>query len=214
MELAKEARDTTPSDRPVYIAGSISRYDVPDDISEEQLDANYRELAGILAENGCDLLLLEMLGGPVWNSTSALKAAVGTGLPTWVGISSSVGAYSSSRPNDEVDEAVWGDAVDQIMAVGGEALLVLHSEVAVTEQALRVMGEHWTGPRGSYPHSGTWIRPNWQYVNMISPADYLTEARKWVDSGVQIIGGCCGIGLQHVELLRQGLPTHVPVGQA
>ena len=41
---------------------------------------------------------------------------------------------------------------------------------------------------------------------MISPEGYLAESNKWIDEfGLQIVGGCCGIGIQHVELLKSGL---------
>ena len=57
-----------------------------------------------------------------------------------------------------------------------------------------------------YPHCGEWKQPNWQFVNMISPEDYLDEANSWVEDGAQIVGGCCGIGLDHMKVLGGGLP--------
>jgi methionine synthase I (cobalamin-dependent) len=34
-----------------------------------------------------------------------------------------------------------------------------------------------------------------------------------VQDGVQIIGGCCGIGPEYIRLLRQGLPTRIPAAR-
>lgn len=222
VELASEARDQAAGDREVYIAGAISRYDVPSGIAPAALKANYEEQAGLLAEAGADLMLLEMLGGPVEHAVSALEAAVGTGLPTWVALSYTVGtqpspqpvsaeAASEARPLARFDQQAWGDAIKRIMGVGGSALLLIHSPVQVVDAALGVMKKSWKGPLGAYPHSGHWVRPNWQFVNMISPAEYLAEAKRWVqETGAQIIGGCCGIGMQHIEKLRPGLPAKVP----
>jgi S-methylmethionine-dependent homocysteine/selenocysteine methylase len=56
-----------------------------------------------------------------------------------------------------------------------------------------------------YAHSGEWIDPNWQFIDMISPEDYLTAAQRWIELGTQIIGGCCGIGPEHIRLLRERL---------
>jgi S-methylmethionine-dependent homocysteine/selenocysteine methylase len=53
--------------------------------------------------------------------------------------------------------------------------------------------------------------PNWQFNDVISLEDYFGHARQWVDLGAQLIGGCCGIGPDHIRLLRDGLPSHVPV---
>jgi hypothetical protein len=44
-----------------------------------------------------------------------------------------------------------------------------------------------------------------------TPQDYVGVARQWVEQGVQIIGGCCGIELEHIRPLREALPSHVPV---
>jgi len=62
---------------------------------------------------------------------------------------------------------------------------------------------------GAYPHSGDWESPNWRFVNQISPQDYVTEAHGWVNSGAQIVGGCCGIGVEYIKLLRDGLPKSI-----
>jgi len=35
----------------------------------------------------------------------------------------------------------------------------------------------------------------------VSPAEYLTFAKKWYTLGANIIGGCCGIGPSHIEAL-------------
>jgi S-methylmethionine-dependent homocysteine/selenocysteine methylase len=39
----------------------------------------------------------------------------------------------------------------------------------------------------------------------ITPAGYLNWARDWVARGASIIGGCCGIGPEHIAALRAGL---------
>ena len=39
----------------------------------------------------------------------------------------------------------------------------------------------------------------------LDPAGYLTFARDWVARGARIVGGCCGIGPEHIALLRAEL---------
>lgn len=36
----------------------------------------------------------------------------------------------------------------------------------------------------------------------LTPETYLTFARQWADAGATIIGGCCGIGTEHIAALR------------
>jgi methionine synthase I (cobalamin-dependent) len=47
--------------------------------------------------------------------------------------------------------------------------------------------------------------PNWQFIDMISPAAYAAEAQKWVADGVKVVGGCCGIGPEHIRVLKEVL---------
>ena len=39
----------------------------------------------------------------------------------------------------------------------------------------------------------------------ITPEAYLRYAEQWVESGAEIIGGCCGITPGHIELLANRL---------
>ena len=86
---------------------------------------------------------------------------------------------------------------------------VMHTTVPVTTPALEVVKRKWSGPIGSYPHSGVYERPNWRFVDLISPRDLLTEARNWTEMGVQVIGTCCSLGPEYIRLLKEGLPSHV-----
>src|SRR5262245_46383123 len=83
--LAQEACENAASGRPVAIAGSISRFRA-DDIPGEQLEANYREQAELLADAGVDLIALEMMYN-VERAAPAIRAALATGLPIWIGFS-------------------------------------------------------------------------------------------------------------------------------
>ena len=35
----------------------------------------------------------------------------------------------------------------------------------------------------------------------ISPNDFKIEAKKWKELGVQMIGGCCGLSVEHIKEL-------------
>jgi len=40
----------------------------------------------------------------------------------------------------------------------------------------------------------------------VTPEKYLTYAKAWVEAGASIVGGCCGIGPEHISALTKGLP--------
>lgn len=48
-------------------------------------------------------------------------------------------------------------------------------------------------------------------MDMISSEDFAREARRWVELGARVIGGCCGIGPEHIRELKETLPARVPL---
>ncbi len=210
VTLAKEARENA-ADGPVFIAGSIStfiaRYDYSYEPRAEKARANYREQAEVLAETGIDVIALEMMRD-IEQTTYALEAAVATGLPVWIGF--------SCKTTDEGTVMLWdgdhtlAEALEQIPPLGASLVSIMHTLIEDTPAALREVSGRWSGPIGAYPHSGEFIMPNWQFVDMISPEDFATQAQGWLEMGVQLIGGCCGIGPEHIRLLKERLPARVP----
>lgn len=210
VTLSKEARENA-AEGPVFIAGSISTMSAHDDHSyeppAERARANYREQAEILAESGVDVIALEMMRD-LEQTTYAIEAAVATGLPVWVGF--------SCKTTDEGTVVLWDcehtlvEALEQIPPLGASLVSIMHTLTEDTPSALQEVNAHWSGPLGAYPHSGKFIMPNWQFIDMISPEDFVDEAQQWLDRGAQLIGGCCGIGPEHIRLLKERLPARVP----
>jgi len=56
-----------------------------------------------------------------------------------------------------------------------------------------------------YPEAGYFEMPHWQFVDVIDPDDFVDLCQGWIDEGVQIVGGCCGIGIDHIEALGRRL---------
>ena len=227
--LAQEARDKHARDRPVYIAGSVSNYGLrtgseltPEgqgfftdriEWSESATKANLREQAEILAESGVDLLLVESTGGTAHRSW-VLEACLSTGLPVWVGfkchLDSAGGVPKVGYHSDEALETNF----DEVVALGGSVVMIFHSPIAATDAALPLVRSHWTGPIAIYPEAerddylAALKDPN--EPDSVSPEEFVAKAQDWVSQGVQIIGGCCGIELEHIRPLREALPARLP----
>lgn len=60
----------------------------------------------------------------------------------------------------------------------------------------------WSGPVGVYAHSGDFIDNQWVFDGVIAPDEYTATAVGWLARGVQVIGGCCGVGPEHIRALR------------
>lgn len=213
VSLAKQAVEEASGGRTVLVGGSISPFGAYTEIAGfetpplDVLRDSYREQAQILAEEGVDLILLEMLRD-VERASIIVEAALETGIPVWSGFSSMVeegkpvmalGEYS---PGDAI---VFEDMLESIMSLGGDMAIVMHSEVDYIAPTLEEMKRSWIGPLGAYAHSGYWDRPKWNFDALISREDYLEAAKAWVDAGARLIGGCCGIGPEHIRLLNESL---------
>ena len=206
VTLAKEARENV-ADRPVFIAGSISTMSARADNSyeprAEKARENYREQGEVLAESGVDVIMLEMMRD-LEQTSYAMEAAVATGVPVWVGFSCKTTDESTVVLQD--GNHTLAEALEQIPPLGASLVSIMHTLAEDTPAALREVTSHWQGPVGAYPHSGQFIMPNWQFTNMISPEDFTRKAQGWTGMGVQLVGGCCGIGPEHIRLLKERLP--------
>ena len=102
------------------------------------------------------------------------------------------------------------EGVATVMAEGGDLAAIMHSDVYITGPALEAVRSAWEGPTGAYPESGYFIMPHWQFVDIIAPEDFAAAAMEWVSQGVELVGGCCGIGIEHIRALAKRL-AHVTV---
>ena len=213
VSLARQAVDEASEGRTVLVAGSISPFGAYNEILGHEsppidlLKESYREQAEILAEEGVDLFLLEMLRD-VERASVIVEAALATGIPVWSGLSSMVEPGKPVMALSEystVEGMTFEEVLDAVKSLGGDMVIVMHSEVEYILPSLEVMKEKWDGPIGAYAHSGYWSRPNWNFDAVISPDDYLREAETWVEAGARLIGGCCGIGPEHIRLLSENL---------
>ena len=216
VQLARETLDASEVDRNILIAGSVSNFGhFNDQYTDKQLAPNFRDQAEILIENGVDFIILESLGAKTSTIVTALNAISEFGVPIWVAVSCAEDHDSgqlflgieesridSHRP---LAHQELGEAIDTIMDTAGSALLVMHSTVDTTLPALQLMQSHYDGLRGAYPNAGYWLRPEWAFVDQISPQNYLDRAHKWLNTGARIVGGCCGIGPDHIAALSKGL---------
>lgn len=210
VRLAREAVDEAASS-PVAVAGSCSVMPrvtrggdrVPDQSWDPaRIRPLYQRKAEVLADAGCDLIIMEMMRD-LEVSLWATETAVATGLPVWVGISveraddGSIVSFANHR---------WGlaELTRGLMASGAHAALVMHNEISTTDDALRLIRSQWNGPLGAYPEAGHFEMPTWVFKD-ITPESFARAAARWRDAGAIILGGCCGITPRHIEALSAAL---------
>ena len=194
----------------MWIAGSISSFAPSGDNHQrpalEAERASYREQAELLAEAGADLLVLEMIlghrSGPDHRRSGSGHGSSGLG---WIHPPSRQGWPDGSAPRARYRAATRG--VHGACACGRPVL-------GRCRHAQRHRGN--TTARStpcSVPGAGRWLAiliaangrsPNWRFGDL-TPAAFVTAAESWVARGVQIVGGCCGIGPEHIKLVAERL---------
>jgi len=199
VELAREARTNmqTPN---VLVAGGITHWSFTRQFPHhQQLQANTEEQAAILADAGADLIMLEMMAD-VERMLILLAAARKSGLPVWVGFSCHLDKQGVVRL---LDGPTLAERIQAIKDKEVPLISIMHTEVEDIDACLDVLQANWSGPIGVYAHSGEFVAPNWVFNDTISPEDYASAVKKWSRRGVQVIGGCCGIGVEHIALLEE-----------
>ena len=213
--LAKEARDRSARNE-VWIAGSMSS--MPpltrnhQSVIDRHAEASYCEQAEVLAEAGVDLIICEMMRD-LENAEIVIKAALATGIPVWVGYSAIVDQSGkdvrglSWLHDGELDTRHdFTSMLEALIPLGGQVAGIMHTNLDDMNPALEVLGQHWSGPKMAYAETGELRPPDWIFDDAVSPSTYLESARDWVEQhNVQIIGGCCGTGPEHIRLLKEHL---------
>lgn len=198
VEIALAARETADPVARTVVAASMSHQLPAGARPETELAAgHFHELAALLAASGAELIVLEMMSRPEY-ARPALAAAQATGLPVWVGFS--VTADDTGAPVSYGHPQLPAAALFESLALDGvDAAGVMHSKAELTGPALELLRERWTGPLLAYPDSGYFKMPHWQFVDIMPVEEFVAFNRGWIDSGVQIVGGCCGLGVEHIR---------------
>ncbi|MGF1609790.1 MAG: homocysteine S-methyltransferase family protein [Kiloniellales bacterium] len=212
VEAALRARDQS-GNKDVVVAGSLSHM-VPVARGTGVVDANktpddatiaeaFHELAQILAASGCELILLEMMYNRR-RTPLVLEAALATGLPVWFGASARRAKDGRLISFDQLEETPL-DAITGLIPQHGvhgqgvDAAGIMHSYSELVAEALQSVRRHFAGPLMAYPDAGYFAMPDWQFVDVIPPDEFEAFCGAWIEAGVQILGGCCGLTVAHVE---------------
>ena len=222
--LARDARDGMAGDRPALIAGSVSNFGLRagcegdyerrrSETSEAQARENLREQAEVLAEAGVDFLLAESTGGNVHRKW-VVEACVATGLPVWPGFKVRLEDGEEVPRLGYTSPQTIAEGFDEVVALGGSVVCVFHSLMRETDAALDVVRDRWQGPICVYPEAEREdyvdTYRNDREATPATPDEFVAWAAGCVAAGVQVVGGCCGIEIEHIRPLRDALPTHLP----
>ena len=84
-------------------------------------------------------------------------------------------------------------------------VFIMHTEVEYIDACSCVLKPNRDGLIVVCAHSGKFAQPNWFFIAVISAEGYASAANSWLQQGVQVVGGSCGIGVEHMQVLRKAL---------
>jgi methionine synthase I (cobalamin-dependent)/5,10-methylenetetrahydrofolate reductase len=212
MAGARLAREAAKS-FDVWVAGSVgplgTRIEPLGKTSFEEAREAFRQQIASLVEGGVDLLMLETFGylEEIHQTLLACKE-VGGGLPivAQVTIDEDGNCLDGSDPQTFVRKLTeWGaDVIGCNCSVGPVAMLDAIERV----RALTSL------PLAAQPNAGIPRSVEGRNIYLCSPEYMASYARKFVASGVRIVGGCCGTTPEHIRVMKSALRAGEARGRA
>jgi homocysteine S-methyltransferase len=154
-----------------------------------------------------DLILLETLSLVRSSTYATVEALLGTGLPVWLSFRRCrhgvCGVYGEHWGGPEGD--AFGRAARRFEEMGVGALAINCIPPDHVTGMLSWLRDFTDLPLGVYPNLGYLSAVGWRHEASIGGSRYAELALRWREEGAQIIGGCCGVGPDHVAAARIGL---------
>lgn len=201
VEIARAAIARMPSDKPRFVAGSISTLEdcyrpdlVPHD---DELQFEHSERIRHLIDSGVDLILIETIN-TIREAIAIVKLAAIPGTPVIV-------SFVCDREGKILSGESLTEAAEQLLPLGILAIGVNCGPTNYLAKPLAELkaacGEHFPliayGNIGSADETAGWINSDSE-----SPDVYCEHASHWP---AKIIGGCCGTTPEHISKLVKAI---------
>ena len=220
VDAALRARDLATAKSPsrkIAVAGSLShmvpvaagtaKVDQARVPTNDELAHAFGELANILKASGVDHIMLEMMYEPN-RVPIALNAALATGLPVWFGMSARRTPDGRVVTFDQHQELPLETITKLIPKTGVDVAGVMHTGAEIIGETLAAIRKHFSGPMSAYPDSGYFEMPDWRFVDVIAPDRLEDFFSSWINLGAQLIGGCCGLTVDHIHAASRSAHSH------
>jgi 5-methyltetrahydrofolate--homocysteine methyltransferase len=206
IRAAEIARQAASAREGVLIAGSMGPVGALikpyGPLEAEEVKATFAEQAKALADGGVDLLLIETMFAFEETDAAFEGARSATDLPIVVSFSYDRGTRSMMgvKPQDVIKRYSERGAA----LVGANCGTTLENmEAVVKEYAATIPGfPLWVKPNAGVPRMDIETE---QGIYDMTPEDMATYARKYVELGARVVGGCCGSTPEHVAAIVQAV---------
>ena len=205
-------RETTDYREKVFIAGVVGpkgdAYRPEEAPGEAEALAYHRAQVGVLAESGVDLLYAPTLPADT-EAVGVALAMAGTGLPYVISpIIDGRGRLLDGTPLVEVIARIDGAVTPRpaYYTVSCVHPSALHEALRSDERLRRLAGDRLLGIKANASAKSPEERVELGHLDAEAPdrlADEIVALRE--ESGLRVLGGCCGTDHRHIEALARRL---------
>ena len=183
-------------------------FSIGGDIMTHQQLETIRLLLRVFEDTPPDLVILETLSMVNENHTkAAIELLTDFGLPVWVSFRRCrhgvCGIYGQLWGGPEGD--YFGRLAQNLERAGVGVLLINCLPVEMVSGTISWLRDFTDIPLGAYPNLGRYLDPQWRFDESVTPENYAEIARDWRAEGAQLLGGCCGVGPDHIHALSTSL---------
>jgi homocysteine S-methyltransferase len=219
-QLAREAREV--SGQMVFVAGAVGpsgQMQIPDLADEEPrlaiLRAVFREQIEALMEGGVELLILETFGSLVELRQAVLAAREAGDLPIVAQLTFNEDGLTLTGDSPETATHVLaGLGVTVIGSNCSQGPAGIEDVMQRMSAALRQAAPDSEDDLllSAQPNAGLPQRVENRFFYGATPAYFAEYARRFAESGVRLIGGCCGTTPAHIAAMRDALASYQQQG--
>ncbi|MBA2638037.1 MAG: homocysteine S-methyltransferase family protein [Solirubrobacterales bacterium] len=207
LRLARQAVDEAGRTESCAVAFSLNG-----DIDAPEGLETIRLLGRLFEHDAPDLILLETLSLVRDSTYGTVDALLAMDLPVWVSFrrcrAGVCGVFGQHWGGPEGD--AFGRAARHLEEQGVSALLINCVPPDHVTGMLPWLRDFTDLPLGVYPNLGYFSNAGWRSDAAVGPAEYAQLALRWRAEGAAIIGGCCGVGPEHVAAARAVLADTRP----
>lgn len=206
--LARESVAMAGGDGRVFVAGAIGplgvRVEPWGKLGIDEATELFREQASALASGGVDLFMLETFRDPAEIQAAIAAVRSVSGLP--------IVAQMTTDEDGQTPDGAPVDACAAALVAAGADVVGLNCSVgpAPMLETLERMAQAASVPLSAQPNAGRPRDIEGRNLYLSSP-DYLASyARRFVELGVRLVGGCCGTTPEHIRQMQGAVRSLSP----
>jgi homocysteine S-methyltransferase len=207
VRVARQAADEGGRGEEVAVAFSLNG-----DIDTPDGQETIRLLLRVFEHDPPDLILLETLSLVRTSTYATVERLLASGLPVWLSFRRCrhgvCGVYGEHWGGPEGD--TFGRAARRFEEIGVGALMVNCIPPDHVPGMVSWLRDFTDMPLGVYPNLGYLSAGGWRSETAVGGPQYSQLALTWREEGAQIIGGCCGVGPDHIAAAGLALESTKP----